>query len=170
MTLAGFLHVVNAAGIRLVNTDGNLQMRSSPGAITDEIKASAVEHKAALLAILPPFLAAPLQQLQTHKTELLAMPDTDIALAELRRFVGALWKDHAWRSEWEYRFKAARYADFASLRRVLDIIIDLAEGHHRRHDWKAFDSARKYLHRLASGEEWDRVAPIQDDDRWEIKT
>ena len=111
-----------------------------------------------------------LERLQTHKTELLHVLDTAAAITALRHSVELLWKVPAWGSAWEQRFKAAQYADFASLRRVLNIVIDLAEGHHRRHDWKAFDSARKYLHRLASGEEWDRVAPIQDDDRWEIKT
>ena len=68
----------------------------------------------------------------------------------------------AWRSAWEQRFRAARYANFDSFRRVLDIIIGLAEGHHRRHDWKAFGSACRYLHRLASGEEWDGAEQITD--------
>ena len=111
-----------------------------------------------------------LERLQTNKGELLRLLDTEAAVTELRESVERLWKDLAWRSAWERRFQTAEYADFASLRRVLDLILEQAEGHQRRRDWCAFASACRYLHRLASGEVWDEAEQIQDDDRWEIET
>lgn len=98
-----------------------------------------------------------LQRLQAVKAELLQLLNTEMVVVELRQSVERLWKDQAWRSAWEQRFKAAHYADFASLRRVLNTVIDLADEHHRRHDWNAFASACRYLHSLASGEEWDKA-------------
>src|ERR1019366_3843341 len=111
---------------------------------------------------MPPVL---MDRLRTHKAELLVMLNTDSAVADLRHFVSALWKDYAWRSAWEDRFREANYASLESLLSVLNIIIDLAEEHHRRHHWKAFISACQYLHRVASGEEWDKANPMQDKGR-----
>ncbi len=108
--------------------------------------------------------AALMERLKAHKAELLQLLNTEQAVTELRQSVERFCKDPAWRSAWEQRFKAAQYADFASLRRVLDIVIDLAEQHHRRHDWNAFASACRYLHRLASGQAWDGAKPITEPD------
>jgi hypothetical protein len=58
MTLADFFLAVNAAGIRLANCGGQLQLRGPATAITPAIRAGAAEHKAAVLALLPP-LACP---------------------------------------------------------------------------------------------------------------
>lgn len=99
-----------------------------------------------------------LQRLQASKAELLPWLDANSAVAELRRFVADLWKDHAWRQSWEHRFREAKYANLDSLRSVLGIVIDLAKEHHQRRDWKAFASACKYLQRFASGEDWDKAA------------
>src|SRR6516164_1060389 len=54
MTLTAFFLAVNAAGVRLVNVNGHLQLRGPDGSITPEIRAGAAEHKAAILAMLPP--------------------------------------------------------------------------------------------------------------------
>jgi hypothetical protein len=58
MTLADLFLAVNAAGVRLANVCGQLQLRGPADAITAQIRAGAVEHKAALLALLPPAGAA----------------------------------------------------------------------------------------------------------------
>lgn len=101
-----------------------------------------------------------LQRLQAHKAEVLRLLDTGAVVAELRQSVERLRQDPAWRSAWDLRFRAAQYADFASLQRVLDAEIDRAVEHHRRRDWKAFSSACRYLHRLAMGELWDEAEQI----------
>lgn len=98
-----------------------------------------------------------LQQLQAHKAELMMFLNTEVAATELRQGIASLWKDPAWQSAWERRFRAGKYADFASLKRVLNSIIDRAEEHHRRREWKAFTTARDLLCSIASGEIWDRV-------------
>ena len=110
-----------------------------------------------------------MERLQTHKAELLNVLDTDSALAELQPFVAALWKDHAWRRSWEHHFREAKYANLDSLRRVLGIVIDLAEEHHRRHDGSAFASACQYLHHLASAEERGDAKRIADPSAWIIE-
>jgi hypothetical protein len=79
-----------------------------------------------------------IERLKMAKVELLHLLHTEVAVTELRQSVERLWKGPAWRSAWEQRFKAVDYANFDSLRRVLNIIIiDLAKEHHRRHDGKA---------------------------------
>src|SRR4051812_48791920 len=82
-----------------------------------------------------------LERLQAVKAELLHFLNTEAAVTELRQSVERLWKDPAWRSAWEQRFKAAQYANFDSLGRVLDLVLDQVEGHHRQRDWIAFASA-----------------------------
>jgi TubC N-terminal docking domain len=109
-------------------------------------------------AMTPDFL----QRLQENKAELVRILDADAAGAALRQSIERLWKDPAWRSAWERRFHAGRYADFASLRRVLDLILEQAAEHHRRHDWSEFASACRYLHRLAAGEIWDGAERLPD--------
>ena len=54
MTLADFFLAVNGAGVRLANVGGQLQLRGPANALTEEIRAGAAEHKAAILAVLPP--------------------------------------------------------------------------------------------------------------------
>jgi hypothetical protein len=102
-------------------------------------------------------MPALLERLQVQKAELLRLLDTEAMVSEQRQSIERLWKEPAWRSEWERRFQTAQHSNFASLRRVLDLILEQAEGHHRRYDWNRFASACRYLHRLASGEEWDRT-------------
>jgi hypothetical protein len=69
MTLADFFLAVNGAGIRLANVGGQLQLRGPASAISPEIRAGAVEHKAAVLALLPPTSAS------TAGTEGAEVPD-----------------------------------------------------------------------------------------------
>jgi DNA polymerase I-like protein with 3'-5' exonuclease and polymerase domains len=52
MPITEFLHAINEAGIQLIERDGRLQLRGPAGAITPEIKAGAVAHKPAILALL----------------------------------------------------------------------------------------------------------------------
>lgn len=101
-----------------------------------------------------------LQRLQENKAELVRILDADAAA--LRQSIERLWKDPAWRSAWKRRFHAGRYAGFASLRSVLDLILEQAEQHHRRRDWSEFASACRFLHRLAAGELWDRAERLPD--------
>jgi hypothetical protein len=110
----------------------------------------------------PPDAMTPalVERLQAQKAELHRLLDTEAAVTEQRQSIERRWKDPAWRSAWERRFQAAQIADFASLRRVLDLILEQAEGHHRRQDWKRFALTCRYLHRLASGEEWDLAEKI----------
>jgi hypothetical protein len=54
MTLADFFLAVNAAGIRLANVSGQLQLLGPANEINEEIKAGAAEHTTAVLALLPP--------------------------------------------------------------------------------------------------------------------
>jgi hypothetical protein len=98
-----------------------------------------------------------LQGMRTHKAELLRVLDATVLVGELRQSVERPWKDPAWQSAWERRFQAGRFAGFASLRSVLELVISQAEEYHRRHDWRAFLSTGRYLHRLASGEFWDQA-------------
>jgi TubC N-terminal docking domain len=98
-----------------------------------------------------------IQQLRVNKTELMRFLDTEAVVAELRQSIKCLREDPTWRSAWERRFERARYADFASLQRALDLVIDQATELHRRHDWKEFASVCLYLYRLASGEFWDQA-------------
>jgi hypothetical protein len=101
-------------------------------------------------------------RLQAVKAELLHLLNTEDAIREQRQSIERLWKDLAWRTAWEQRFKAASYANFDSLRRVLDLILEQAEGHHRRRDWSAFASACRFLHRLAAGDIWDGTERLLD--------
>src|ERR1700677_880686 len=64
-----------------------------------------------------------LQRLQTHKSELLNVLNTEAVVTELRQSIASLWKDAAWQSPWERRFRAGKYSDFASLQRGLHSII-----------------------------------------------
>jgi hypothetical protein len=114
-----------------------------------------------------------LQRLKENKVELLRLLDTAAAMAAIRHSVERLWKDPAWQSAWERRFKAANDANFASLRRMLDLAIEQAEEHHRQRDWSAFVWTCRYLHRLASGEYWDEAEQTVNDlrsdlTRWDI--
>jgi hypothetical protein len=54
MMLAEFFLALNSAGIKLTRVGGQLQLRGPNGAITPEIRAGAGEHKATILALLPP--------------------------------------------------------------------------------------------------------------------
>jgi hypothetical protein len=54
MTLPDFFTMINLAGIRLANLNGQLQIRGPAEAITPAIKAGAAEHKATILSMLPP--------------------------------------------------------------------------------------------------------------------
>jgi hypothetical protein len=101
-----------------------------------------------------------LERLQAHKAELFRFLNTDVVVAELRETVKCLWQDPVWWSAWERRFQAGQFADFASLRRVLEMVIGQAAEHHRRHDWPSFLSTCRFLHRLASGEFWDKAARL----------
>jgi len=101
-------------------------------------------------AMLPDLLS----RLQDQKAELLAWMDLD----ELRRFISLVWRDQGWIMAWKRRLQAAKYANLDTLRRVLALILELAEQHHRQRDWRAFDGTVTYLHRFASGEEWDKTA------------
>jgi TubC N-terminal docking domain len=109
-----------------------------------------------------------LQRLKENKVELLRLLDTAAAMAAIRHSVERLWKDPAWQSAWERRFKAAHHANFASLRRMLDLALEHAEVHHRRHDWSAFVSTCRYLNRLASGEYWDEAERTVNDLRSDL--
>jgi hypothetical protein len=51
-SLADFLGAVNGAGLRLASVGGRLRLVGPPGALTPEIKAGAVEHRAAILSLL----------------------------------------------------------------------------------------------------------------------
>jgi hypothetical protein len=104
-------------------------------------------------AMTPALLA----RLRTHKAELTRVLDTVATMTAGRQSVEGICKDMAWRSAWERRFRTARHANFASLRRVLDDVLERAEARHRRRDWSAFASNCRYLHRLASGELWDEA-------------
>jgi hypothetical protein len=96
-----------------------------------------------------------LERMKSHKAELVALLDTHNAVAELRRSVADLFHDPAWHSAWMFRFRYSRCgANFDSLQRVLNMVIDLAAKHHR-HDWPAFMSTCNYLRHLASGAAWD---------------
>jgi hypothetical protein len=53
MTLTEFFQAVTAAGVRLANVCGQLQLQGPAGAITPELQAGAAEHKEAILALLP---------------------------------------------------------------------------------------------------------------------
>jgi hypothetical protein len=54
MTLAEFFLAVNGAGIKMANVGGRLELRGPNGAITPEIRTGAGEHKATIVALLPP--------------------------------------------------------------------------------------------------------------------
>jgi hypothetical protein len=101
-------------------------------------------------AMTPPLL----ERLREHKAELLTWTDLD----HLRRSIHRLWKDPAWVAAWERRLLAIKDANLETLRRVLTVAFDVVHEYHERRDWRAFDAARRYLHALASGEEWDRAA------------
>jgi hypothetical protein len=98
-----------------------------------------------------------LERLQANKAELMRLLNTETAIAELRRSMERYWKDPAWVSAWELRFKSAQWADFASLRRVVGDALEQAETHHRNRDWCAFVSSCRYVQRLARGELWDET-------------
>jgi TubC N-terminal docking domain len=117
--------------------------------------------------------AAFLHRLRENKVELLRLLDIAVAMTAIRQSVERLWKDSAWQSAWAQRFQASRYADIASLRGVLDLILGQAEEHHRRHDWSAFVSTCRYIQRLASGEYWDEAERTANEfrtdlTRWDI--
>ena len=53
MSLATLFLTVNAASVRFVNVNGQLQLRGPVGSITSDMKFGAAEHKAVILAMLP---------------------------------------------------------------------------------------------------------------------
>ncbi|HZZ78457.1 MAG TPA: hypothetical protein VFE62_08060 [Gemmataceae bacterium] len=136
---------------------------SLAAALLDDLAALGIEVRVldGSIRYRPQSAMAPalLAQLQACKGEMLALLDGDLALAELRLYVADLKRNPDWRLAWERRFASARFANFASLQRVLDDAIGLAMQHHRQRDWSAFTSAVRYLHRLASGDIWDEAGP-----------
>jgi hypothetical protein len=54
MTLADLFLAVNAAGVRLSNVGGQLQLCGPAFAISPQIREAAAEHKDTILALLPP--------------------------------------------------------------------------------------------------------------------
>ena len=70
MTLTDFFLALNAAGIRLANVGGHLQQCGSANAISPEIKEAAAEHKAAILALLPPTQSPGLDVDETRTAEM----------------------------------------------------------------------------------------------------
>ena len=78
--------------------------------------------------------ARPVGAVAREQGRVVAPLDAEAAVTALRQIIERLWKDPAWRSAWERRFQAGHYADFASLQRVLALILEQAEGHHRRRD------------------------------------
>jgi hypothetical protein len=59
MTLAELFNALNRAGVRLANVGGQLELRAP--AIPGDVRAGAMEHKDALLALLPPIPAPALR-------------------------------------------------------------------------------------------------------------
>jgi hypothetical protein len=51
---------------------------------------------------------------------------------------------------------------------MLGLIIEQADGHHRRRDWRAFAAACEYFRCLAAGEIWDGAEPLSDPHAWDI--
>jgi hypothetical protein len=109
-----------------------------------------------------------LERLQANKADLLRLLDTEMAVAELRQSVDRYWMDPAWQLAWEQRFKSAQYANFASLRRVLAMVVEQAEAHHRMRDYVEFVSTCRFAHRLASGELWDEAGRTVDELRSDL--
>jgi hypothetical protein len=75
MTLADFFLAINAAGINSANVSGQLQLRGPTNAISLEIKAGAAEHKAAIIALLPPVPSLEVVAIEITRDTLLIRPD-----------------------------------------------------------------------------------------------
>lgn len=98
MNLADLFTAINSAGIRLVNNNGQLQLRGPEGSIRPELATAAAEHKPTLLALLPP-LPSPEQEDQETKEEREAIQQADGVEEEFLRQQVARHDYSDWRSE-----------------------------------------------------------------------
>jgi hypothetical protein len=131
MTLADFFLAVNAAGIRLANVGGQLQLRGFANAISPEIKEAAAEHKVAILALLPP---APAPELEVNEIPIAEPSAADLANRDetLAQLSAEEQKRAGIAAKWEREIAPA---ETAKQYQEPDRLV-IEDGFRHRHDWQ----------------------------------
>jgi hypothetical protein len=133
MTLPDFFLAVNDAGIRLANVGGQLQLRGSANVISPEIKEAAAEHKAAILALLPP---APSPEFEVNEIPIAEPAAADLANGDAT--LARLSAEEQARKRAGIAAKAEREiasAETAGQYQESDQFV-IQDGFRHRHDWQ----------------------------------